>query len=132
MSYPADGEAWDDYDRKWPDFAADARNIRFGLATDGFNLYNNMSTNYNMWHVFVIPYNFTHWDCMEQSNFMMSLLIPGHELPGKDFNVFLEPLMEELQLLWKGVDTVDALLEAQDKMFSLKATVLWCIHDYQL
>ena len=35
--------------------------------------------------------------------------------------------MEELQLLWKGVDTADAL---SDKMFSLKASVLWCIHDY--
>jgi hypothetical protein len=38
--------------------------------------------------------------------------------------------MEELQLLWKGVDTADALSEAEDKMFSLKAAVQWCIHDY--
>jgi hypothetical protein len=83
--------------------------------------YNNMSKSYGMWPVFVIPYNFAPWGCMEQSNFMMSLLIPGPESPGKDFHVFLEPLMEELQLLWKGVDTADAL---SDKMFSLKAAVL--------
>ncbi|KAK1652009.1 hypothetical protein QYE76_069814 [Lolium multiflorum] len=81
MSHPADGEAWTYFDKKWPDFAADARNIRLGLATDGFNPYNNMGKSYNMWHVFVIPYNFAPWDCMEQSNFMMSLLIPGPESP---------------------------------------------------
>jgi hypothetical protein len=130
MRHPTDGEAWEDFDKNWPDFSADARNIRLGLATDGFNPYNNMIKSYSMWPVFVIPYNFTPWGCMEQSNFMMCLLIPGPESPGKDFNAFLEPLMEELQLLWKGVDTADALSEAEDKMFSLKAAILWCIHDY--
>jgi hypothetical protein len=37
MSHPADGEAWQDFDRVYPDFAEDARNLRLGLATDGFN-----------------------------------------------------------------------------------------------
>ena len=35
MRHPADGEAWQDFDREYPDFAKDARNIRLGLATDG-------------------------------------------------------------------------------------------------
>jgi hypothetical protein len=83
-----------------------------------------------MWPAYVIPYNFAPWGCMEQSNFMMSLLIPGPESPVKHFNIFLDSLMEELQLLWKGVDTADALSEPRDKMFSLKAAVLWCIHVY--
>jgi hypothetical protein len=34
-----------DFDTRWLDFAADARNIRLDLATDVFNPYNNMSTN---------------------------------------------------------------------------------------
>jgi hypothetical protein len=55
---------------------------------------------------------------MEQSNFMMSLLILGPESPRKDFNVFVEPLMEELQLIWKGVDTADALSEAKPRIKS--------------
>jgi hypothetical protein len=37
MSHPADGEAWHDFDKQYPDFAKDARNLRLGLATDGFN-----------------------------------------------------------------------------------------------
>jgi hypothetical protein len=65
MSHPADGEAWEDFDKNWPDFAADARNIRLGLATDGFNPYNNTGKSYIMWPLFVIPYNFAPWGCME-------------------------------------------------------------------
>jgi hypothetical protein len=33
---------------------------------------------------------------MDESNFMMALLIPGPASPGKDFDVFLEPLIEDL------------------------------------
>lgn len=33
---------------------------------------------------------------MEESNFMMALLIPGLSFPSKDFDVFLQPLVDEL------------------------------------
>jgi hypothetical protein len=39
---------------------------------------------------------------------MMALLIPGPTCPGKDFDVFLEPLIEDLLDLWKGVRITDA------------------------
>ena len=127
MRHPADGEAWQDFDREYPDFAKDARNIRLGLATDGFNPFSEQNTRYSMWPVFVVPYNLPPWECMEESNFMMVLLIPGPTSPGKDFDVFLEPLVEDLLELWKGVSTHDAL---SGKKFKLRAAVLWCIHDY--
>ncbi|WVZ83966.1 hypothetical protein U9M48_031052 [Paspalum notatum var. saurae] len=127
LTHPADGEAWKDFDNKYGWFAKDARNIRLGLATDGFNPFGKMSASYSMWPVFLISYNFPPWECMEQSNFMMGLLIPGKESPGKDIDVFLEPLVEELLELWKGVRTMDALT---GKSFDLHAAVIWCIHDY--
>ncbi|XP_028098367.1 uncharacterized protein LOC114298062 [Camellia sinensis] len=37
LRHPADGEAWKDFDRLHPTFSADPRNVRLGLATDGFN-----------------------------------------------------------------------------------------------
>ncbi|XP_075508168.1 uncharacterized protein LOC142545073 [Primulina tabacum] len=37
MRRPVDSVAWDTIDHKWPDFASDPRNLRLGLATDGFN-----------------------------------------------------------------------------------------------
>jgi hypothetical protein len=53
------------------------RNISLGLAIDGFNPFGTMSSSYSMWSVFAILYNFPLWVCMEQSNFMMCLLIPS-------------------------------------------------------
>jgi len=127
MSHPANGEAWQDFDREYPDFAKDPRNLRLGLATDGFNPFGNFNTKYSMWPVFVVPYNFPPWVCMDESNLMMALLIPGPTCPGKDFDLFLEPLVEDLIKLWKGVSTYDAV---SGKKFNLRAAVLWCIHDY--
>jgi hypothetical protein len=127
LSHPADGEAWKDFDKKHKDFAADARNIRLGIATDGFNPFGKQNQSYSMWPVFVVPYNLPPWACMDQSNFMMALLIPGPHSPGKDFDVFMEPLVEELLLLWEGVSTFDAL--SPDK-FDLRAAIIWCIHDF--
>ena len=46
---------------------------------------------------------------MEESNFMMAILIPGPSSPSKDFDIFMEPLVEELQQLWKGVWAIDAI-----------------------
>jgi hypothetical protein len=126
MSHPADGEAWHDFDREFLDFAKDARNHRLGLAIDGFNPFLEKNTKYSMWHVFVVPYNLPPWECMEESNFMMTLLIPGLASPEKDFDLFLEPLVEDLLELWSGVRAYDGL---SGKMFNLRAVVLWCIHD---
>jgi hypothetical protein len=89
LSHPADGEAWKDFDKKYPKFVAHARNIRLGIATDGFNPFGNMSNSYSMWPVFSMPYNLPPWACMDQCNLMMALLLPGPDSTGKDFDVFM-------------------------------------------
>ena len=127
LRHPADGEAWKHFDEKFGWFAEDPRNIKLGFATDGFNPFGSMTNAYSMWPVFVIPYNFPPWMCMHQSNFMMSLLIPGKYSPGKDFHVFMQPLIKDMMLLWKGVDTYDA---CTNREFKLHAAFLWSIHDY--
>jgi hypothetical protein len=80
-----------------------------------------------MWPVLLTPLNLPPWECVNPANFFMSLLIPGPKSPGKDFDVFLEPLIEELLELWKGVSTYDA---CTGRKFDLRAVVLWCIHDF--
>jgi hypothetical protein len=37
MSHPTNGKAGSDFDEEYPEFVKDARNIRLGLATNGFN-----------------------------------------------------------------------------------------------
>ncbi|GJR51079.1 hypothetical protein Tco_1401600 [Tanacetum coccineum] len=51
MQHPVDGRAWKDFDTMYPDFAAEPRNVRLGLAVDSFNPFSNLSQSYSMWPV---------------------------------------------------------------------------------
>jgi hypothetical protein len=92
LSHPTDGDAWKQFKKSWPESAEDARNLRLGLVIDGFNPSGNMTNSYSMWPVFFVSYNMPPWVCIEESNFMMALLIPGSSSPSKDFDIFMEPL----------------------------------------
>ncbi|GKG20628.1 hypothetical protein Tco_0380429, partial [Tanacetum coccineum] len=50
------------------------------------------------------------------------MLIPGPRSPAKDIDVYLQPLIKELQELWKGVWTKDA---ATGTYFEMKAALLY-------
>ena len=128
LMHPADGEAWKHFDEKFPTFAAEPRNVRLGLATDGFNPFGNMSNCYSTWPVILVPYNMPSWRCMKENFFMMSLLIPGPQSPGKDVDVYLRPLIDELKDLWEnGVMTYDV---SKRESFRMHAAVLWTVHDF--
>ncbi|KAI0496295.1 hypothetical protein KFK09_022609 [Dendrobium nobile] len=77
LRHPADGEAWKSFDYRFPDFAADPRNVRLGLATDGFNPFKIMSSTYSIWPVILVPYNMPPWSGMKQSSFILSMIIPA-------------------------------------------------------
>ncbi|GJX97750.1 pyruvate kinase [Tanacetum coccineum] len=49
MQHPVDGGAWKKFNTKYPDFAKEPRNVRLGLAADGFNPFGNLSQAYSMW-----------------------------------------------------------------------------------
>ncbi|GJZ51676.1 hypothetical protein Tco_0606191 [Tanacetum coccineum] len=91
MQHPVDGRAWKNFDTKYPDFAKEPRNVRLGLAADGFNPFGNLSQAYSMWPVILTTYNLPPWLCMKESSFMLTLLIPGPKSPGKDIDVYLRP-----------------------------------------
>ncbi|RVW33938.1 hypothetical protein CK203_082982 [Vitis vinifera] len=93
MRHPVDSLAWKNFDNVHPSFALEPRNVRLGLASDGFNPFGNMSISYNMWLVVLIPYNLPPWMCMKQTFFMLSLLIPGPTAPGNDIDIYLQPLI---------------------------------------
>ena len=77
LRHPADSEEGKDFDTQHPEFSLEPRNVRLGLAVDGFNPFGNMNNFYNLWPVILIPYNLPPWLAMKDPFFMMSLLIPG-------------------------------------------------------
>ncbi|KAL4385879.1 hypothetical protein GQ457_09G021950 [Hibiscus cannabinus] len=128
MRHPADSLAWKSFDSQHPEFSSDPRNIRLGLASDGFNPFRTLSVAHSTWPVIIIPYNLPPWICMKQSNFILSLLISGPKGPGNNIDVYMQPLVAELHELWEvGVETFDA---ATNKTFQLRAALMWTINDF--
>ncbi|CAL1399254.1 unnamed protein product [Linum trigynum] len=128
LRHPADARAWKDFDARYPDFAKEPRNIRLGLATDGFNPFRNLSSTHSTWPVLLTIYNWAPWLCMKQHSMILSLLIPGPHSPGDKIDVFLEPLIVDLHDLWvHGMQTYDA---QEKKMFQLHAALMWTINDF--
>ncbi|XP_024966055.1 uncharacterized protein LOC112506274 [Cynara cardunculus var. scolymus] len=66
LRHPADGEAWKDFDRSYPQFASDLRNVRLALSTDGFSFFGASATPYSIWPIVVIPYNLPPSICMQK------------------------------------------------------------------
>ncbi|KAM6543801.1 hypothetical protein CsatB_008248 [Cannabis sativa] len=128
LRHPVDGLAWKDFDAKHPEFARDPRNVRLGLAADGFHPFGNMSLAYSMWPVVLANYNLPPWLCMKDNYFLLSTLIPGAKSPGKDMDIFLRPLVDELKELWNnGVPTRDS---STNSMFTMRAALLWTVNDF--
>ncbi|KAJ0021408.1 hypothetical protein Pint_31854 [Pistacia integerrima] len=127
MRHPVDSIAWDLVNYKWPAFVEDPRNLRLGLAVDGFNPFSNMSTTYSCWPVMLVTYNLPPWLCMKKENITLAL-IPGPKQPSKDIDVYLQPLIEDLQELWNnGVTVYDSYTNS---CFNLRAILMWTINDF--
>ncbi|GAA0171414.1 hypothetical protein LIER_25448 [Lithospermum erythrorhizon] len=119
LRHPADGEDWKEFDKLYPTFGSESRNVRLGLASDGFNPFRTMNTQHSTWPVVLINYNLPPWLIMKSEFLILSLLIPGPASPGNDIDVYLQPLIEELKDLWcNEFDTYDASKKETFKMYA--------------
>nr|GEV38264.1 ribose 5-phosphate isomerase, type A [Tanacetum cinerariifolium] len=99
LRHPADGLPWSAFNDRYSQFASNPWSVRLGLASDGFNLFGTKSTSHSTW--------------LEKAL-------------GDDVDVYLKPLIKELQLSWKGVDAYDAFSKQH---FKLKASLMWTIKN---
>lgn len=131
MRIPADGEAWKHVDREYPEFAAEHRNIRFGLASDGFNPFSQQSTKYSIWPVMLVNYNMPPWHSIKNGHIFLTMIFPGPKQVKKP-DTYLRLLVDELKMLWQqGVEVEDMSREPGDgRFFSLRAILMWTMHDY--
>ncbi|XP_062080938.1 uncharacterized protein LOC133785739 [Humulus lupulus] len=76
----------------------------------------------------MVLYNLSSWKCMKPEFLILSLLILGPTSRGKDIDVYMRPLVDELKELWEdGVETQDAY---NNSLFSMRASILWTINDF--
>lgn len=132
MRGPHDSPQWDHIRASFPDFESDMRNVHLGLCADGLNPYSQKRSTHSLCPVLLLNYNIPPWLTIKKFFIMMALLIPGPEaVTGSCIDVYMSPLLEELRELWiEGVACYDAARWRGEAMFTLRAMVLWCIHDF--
>jgi hypothetical protein len=128
LPHPADGIQWRNFDRKPKDFAAEVRNIRFGLSTDGMNPFGETESSHSIWPITLCIYSLLSWLCMKRKIIMTPLLISGPVQVGNDIDVYLQPLIDDLLVLWKK-EGVRMWHEFQQQHFNLRAMLFVTIQD---
>ena len=89
-----------------------------------------MSLSFSRWVVLFIPYNMPPWRSITEQSFMMTLLIPGPDSPGRDIDVYLRPLIDELKMLWDTeVETYDCVSKER---FNIRAAFMWTVNDFPM
>ena len=114
-------------------FGRDPRDIHLGLAVDGMNPYSEKRSTQSLTPVIVFNYNLPPWMVTKKYFVMLCLLIPTKlSLTGLNFDVFLQPLVDELQQLWsrRGVLTRDARATMGMAHFNMRAVLMWTLHDF--
>src|SRR3954466_7282726 len=129
LRHPADGSQWRKIERDHSDFTDEARNLWFGLSTDGMNPFGEQSCSHSTWPVTLCIYNLPPWLCMKRKFIMMPVLIQGPRQPDNDIDVYLRPLVDELLELWAkpGVHVWD---EDKQEEFDLRALLFVTINDW--
>ncbi|XP_021769734.1 uncharacterized protein LOC110733975 [Chenopodium quinoa] len=108
MAHPSDSAAWKHLDCQFPGFSSEPRNVRLGLCTNGFAPHGKFGGQYSCWPVILTPYNLPPSMCMKRQFMFLSLLVPGPKNPKGNLDVYMQPLIEELKLLWEvGATTYD-------------------------
>ncbi|CAH9124015.1 unnamed protein product [Cuscuta epithymum] len=128
MCHPADSKAWKQFDVTHPSFALEPRNVRLGLCTDGFQPFGQFGKKYSSWPIIVTAYNLPPWMCMKDPYMFLTVIVPGPSNPKHKLDIFLQPLIQELKMLWEtGVATYDVSLRNN---FQMRAALMWTISDF--
>jgi hypothetical protein len=92
------------------------------------NPFGETSNSHSTWPVTLCIYNLPSWLCMKCKFIMMPLLISGPVQVGNDIDVYLQPLIDGLLVLWEkeGVRMWD---EFQQQHFNLRAMLFVTIQD---
>jgi len=125
---PSDGEAWKHFNSVHPHFSAESRNVHLGLCTDEFNPFGSFATPYSCWLVILTVYNLPLRMCMRPEFMFLSTVIPGPSSSGRNIDVCLQPLIDELAQLWSSRALTYDISRKQN--FLMRAALMWTINDF--
>jgi hypothetical protein len=101
MAHPLDGDVWKVLDNFHLEFAKDMRNARIRLATNSLTSFDQTTTFYSYWSIFVVPYNLLPSLHIKYEFILLCPVILGLKQHRPKLNMIVKPLIEELQELWK-------------------------------
>jgi hypothetical protein len=133
MRSVVDSPAWKhiNNDVAFGNFGCDDRNMRLALALDGVNPFKLNNTNWSTWPVLILIYNFEPWLVTKKFFISLCILISGKKSPtSSNIDVFIRPLLKELQELWHGVHALDFSQPQGNRAFTLRAILMWTISDF--
>lgn len=104
-------------------FFSNASDLALGLATDGFAPFD--SNQESCWPIVLFNYNLSPAIRFQLENILCVGIVPGPSQP-KDINTFIEPLIQELEDLARGVPAFHGV---DKKPFRLHAYLLVCFGD---
>jgi len=128
LHHPSDAQQWKGFDAKYPEFGEDPRNVRFALSTDGMNPFGDRTSTHSMWPILLSIYNLPPWLFMKIKYLLLIIIISGAKALSINIDVFLEPLMQDMKILWK--ERVEMWDELAKSAFTLRAIIFVTITDY--
>jgi hypothetical protein len=100
IQHPAEGTQWKIFDLQYKPFGSESRNIRFALSIDGMNPFGENRTVHSTCPVILAMYNLPTWLYHKRMYLILFILIQVLKQAGIDIDVFLEPLMKDMEKLW--------------------------------
>jgi hypothetical protein len=83
---------------------------------------------HSCWPVKLTVYNLSLGMCIRLEFMFLSMVIPSPNSPSRNIDVFLQPLIDELNWLWSfGTSMYDV---SRKYNFQMKATLMWTINDF--
>jgi hypothetical protein len=59
------------FDLQYPKFAAESKNIKFVLSTDGMNPFSENRTGHSTWPIILMMYNILTWLCHKKISYVI-------------------------------------------------------------
>lgn len=128
LVHPSDGKVWKKFDQDYKDFAANPRHIRCSVSTDDYTPYPFKlgTTPRSTWSVSLNILNGPPGTLLNPESVLPTVIIPGPEVPKNIINAMVQTLIEELLLLWEGVEIWDG---SAKEFLTMRGAVLW-LHDF--